>query len=59
MTEATSYDNDQDGSFCPTMICKTCGREKHPKCDGEGWLEPIGPKSDGSYITSRRCYNAR
>jgi DnaJ-class molecular chaperone len=27
-----------------------CGR-----CDGEGWAESIGPHSDGSYITSRRC----
>jgi len=27
-----------------------CGR-----CGGTGWLEPIGPKSDGSYITSRPC----
>jgi hypothetical protein len=24
-------------------------------CDGTGWLEPIGPKDDGSYITSRPC----
>lgn len=28
------------------------------KCRGEGWLEPIGPHSDGSYITSRRCLSA-
>lgn len=27
-----------------------CGR-----CNGTGWLEPIGPKIDGSYITSRPC----
>lgn len=25
------------------------------RCDGSGWLEPIGPKPDGSYITSRPC----
>lgn len=25
------------------------------RCNGTGWLEPIGPCSDGSYITSRRC----
>lgn len=25
------------------------------RCGGTGWLEPIGPKSDGSYITSRPC----
>ena len=28
---------------------------KCKRCDGTGWLEPIGPCSDGSYITSRRC----
>lgn len=30
-------------------VCKRCG--------GTGWLEPIGPKEDGSYITSRPCGN--
>ena len=25
------------------------------RCSGTGWLDPIGPKSDGSYITSRPC----
>lgn len=30
-------------------------RPKCDRCDGTGWLEPIGPKSDGSYITSRPC----
>jgi len=29
-----------------------CGR-----CDKDGWLEPIGPCRDGSYITSRPCPN--
>lgn len=24
-------------------------------CDGSGWLGAIGPKADGSYITSRPC----
>jgi hypothetical protein len=28
---------------------------KCARCDGEGWIEPIGPHSDGSYITSRPC----
>lgn len=28
---------------------------KCDRCDGSGWLEAIGPKSDGSYITSRPC----
>lgn len=28
---------------------------KCPSCDGTGWHEPIGPCSDGSYITSRPC----
>lgn len=27
------------------------------RCDGTGWLEPIGPCSDGSYVTSRPCGN--
>src|ERR1700753_2060726 len=30
-------------------------KPKCDRCDGSGWLEPIGPKSDGSYITSRPC----
>lgn len=25
------------------------------RCNDTGWLEPIGPKPDGSYITSRPC----
>lgn len=29
------------------MVCK--------RCNDTGWLEPIGPHSDGSYITSRPC----
>lgn len=28
---------------------------KCSRCNGEGWLDAIGPKSDGSYITSRPC----
>jgi hypothetical protein len=35
------------------------GREdaapKCDKCGGTGWLDAIGPKADGSYITSRPC----
>jgi hypothetical protein len=31
----------------PNPPCELCG--------GTGWVEPIGPKSDGSYITSRPC----
>ena len=27
----------------------------YERCGGEGWLEPIGPCADGSYITSRPC----
>jgi DnaJ-class molecular chaperone len=30
-----------------------------PRCNGEGWLEPIGPCADGSYITSRPCPKCR
>jgi DnaJ-class molecular chaperone len=30
-----------------------------PRCHGEGWLEPIGPCADGSYITSRECPRCR
>lgn len=26
-----------------------------PRCAGSGWLDPIGPCPDGSYITSRPC----
>jgi hypothetical protein len=25
------------------------------RCSDTGWIEPIGPCSDGSYITSRPC----
>jgi len=31
------------------------GAPKCDRCAGSGWLDPIGPKSDGSYITSRPC----
>ena len=33
--------------------------KKCDKCDGEGWLDPIGPCSDGSYITMRPCPRCR
>jgi hypothetical protein len=54
-----AYNDDQDGMMQIELVCPTCNKPKKPNCDGEGWLEPIGPKSDGSYITSRRCWNAR
>lgn len=38
--------------------CATCGRPQRNSCDGKGWLEALGPYSDGSYITSRPCPNA-
>jgi hypothetical protein len=45
------------GKMLPEHIkCKQCGRNQYPKCEG-GWLPPIGPCRDGSYITSRRCPN--
>lgn len=34
-------------------------REPCLRCKGTGWLEPIGPKSDGSYITTRPCPTCR
>lgn len=34
---------------------KDAERRHCNRCQGTGWLEPIGPKSDGSYITSRPC----
>lgn len=37
--------------------CPKCGHPKRENCDGAGWLEPIGPCADGSYITSRPCSN--
>jgi len=37
--------------------CAICGKPKRKSCDDEGWLEAIGPKPDGSYITSRPCPN--
>lgn len=39
------------------VLCKTCERSKRRDCDGEGWLEALGPYRDGSYITSRPCPN--
>lgn len=36
--------------------CARCGRPRRANCD-DGWLPAIGPKSDGSYITSRPCPN--
>jgi hypothetical protein len=26
------------------------------RCGGSGWLDAIGPKADGSYITARPCH---
>lgn len=31
------------------------GGQECERCEGSGWLEPIGPCSDDSYITSREC----
>jgi hypothetical protein len=36
-------------------VCPTCGHPKREDCDGKGWLAPLGPYRDGSYITSRPC----
>lgn len=38
-------------------VCKYCGRRKRKDCYGNGWLEPLGPYRDGSYMTSRPCPN--
>ena len=38
-------------------MCPICKRPKRKDCDADGWLEAIGPKSDGSYITCRPCPN--
>ena len=46
-SEMRPSDSRQHAGPCPYCNCKRCG--------GTGWLEPIGPKSDGSYITSRPC----
>jgi hypothetical protein len=40
-------------------LCPKCMRPQRKNCDGTGWLDAIGPKSDGSYITSRPCPNDR
>lgn len=40
----------------PSIRCSKCGEpDKRRDCDGNGWLEAIGPCRDGSYITSRPC----
>lgn len=38
-------------------ICPKCGEPQLKKCDGTGWMEAIGPCSDGSYMTSYPCSN--
>jgi len=38
-------------------ICPKCGLPQRKKCDGDGWMEAIGPCEDGSYMTSRPCLN--
>jgi hypothetical protein len=38
-------------------LCKVCGRLKRKDCGPDGWLDAIGPKTDGSYITARPCPN--
>lgn len=39
--------------------CPKCGLPKRRTCDGQGWLDAIGPCADDSYITSRPCPNDR
>lgn len=39
------------------VVCAKCGRIKLDKCDGDGWMEHLGPYRDGSYMTSRPCPN--
>ena len=41
----------------PANTCQLCQREKRADCDGSGWIYPIGPCADGSYMTSRPCQN--
>lgn len=39
----------------PEVVAKLKEYGSCERCGGTRWLEPIGPKSDGSYITSRPC----
>lgn len=39
-------------------LAKVVGVQLDPackRCNDSGWLEPIGPCADGSYISSRPC----
>lgn len=38
--------------------CLLCGKPKIDGCDGDGWMEPLGPYPDGSYMTMCPCLNA-
>jgi hypothetical protein len=48
---------DEDSLDREPVVCTKCGRPKRANCE-DGWLPPIGPCSDDSYITSRPCPNA-
>lgn len=52
-----SWHTEQEGHIEENR-CSICGHRKRIGCNGDGWLDAIGPKSDGSYITSRLCPNA-
>lgn len=43
--------------FVDTTKCPKCGYTKIKGCYGDGWMEPLGPYRDGSYITSYPCRN--
>jgi Zn-finger nucleic acid-binding protein len=56
----TSDENNQDGAGMDVRNeAEEAEGMKCPRCNGEGWLEPIGPCADGSYITSRPCPKCR
>ena len=56
MTEEVSEGADLRGA---DRQCKKCRLPQRKDCDGNGWLEALGPCRDGSYVTSRPCSNDR
>ena len=50
-----AIDCEDDSGLEPDEVPDAYGERPCLRCKGTGWLEPIGPCADGSYITSRPC----
>lgn len=54
---ALAYRSRSMVNVCDAALAPPQAAKEGPckRCNGTGWLEPLGPYDDGSYITSRPC----